>query len=599
MPVSIPRVGRNKPVSADSVGRSQLNVPSNVENVARVGKAVVGLAEDVVEGVDNYNKAYEKQVKEDLENFKLNSKNAGLGVRDTLQDSYNALTKGAVDGSDYADRYLTYQDQKNKAVDYALKNYGVAKDPKIQKQRRAILESAINAETKVMDENANEAYFVRDQARKIKITEDTTRNRKNDAAILATKINPSDPKSFEEFDKNLNEIDANVKSLAYHTGATMTGKDGQPIYSDVVGIQSNKSKAEAIQSSIENLLAIGQTDKAKAIYSRYKDQLALNNDTKKLNEVFAKSDKEKVIKDYVKKYENLREDIGIEGITKTVPTELQDEAIERLRKTKIRQREDKNRMSGEARNTLLNKLDALKKSGNVPLTVEEFEDRPENVAIIKRLEPNDRQAVRNEIGARNKVGDFKAYSELLDSYQNGEMKTWTPEELKRKAVNLSQKEWTQIEKRYNNSTNTNASGLKSTERTYVLSRTKNALAGQILQMDGSTGRITQQGRQKWYEEVEPYLQEEMDKLPKEFPSSAERNKAIEQIALDAMNKFKPKPVPKGPGALDKISNWAGGLFGKSSAPVNVEKPDAKKTDNTTSLTIEEQKRKILKEKYNK
>lgn len=590
MPVSIPRVGRNNPVASASVGRSQLNVPSNVENVARIGKDV----ENVVEKFgDGYEKGYEKQKEKEDKNFEMTVKEGALKSRTNLQEPYNALTKGAVDGSDYADRYLTYQKAVEGQIDYTVKNYGNSPE------RRQLIEKTIRQEVKSMDENANEAYFVRDQARKIKIAEDSNRNRKNDAAILATKIDPSNPKSFEAFDNNLNEIDANVKSLAYHTGATMTGKDGQPIYSDVVGIQINKSKSEAIQSSVENLLAIGQVDKAKAIYSRYKDQLSLNNDTKKLNEVFAKADKEKVLKDYVKKYENIREDIGIEGITKTVPTELQEEAIERLRKTKIRQREDKSRMSGEARNTLLNKLDVLKKSGNAPRTVEEFEDRPENISIIKRLEPNDKQAVRNEIGARNKVGDSKVYGELLDAYQSGEMKTWTIDELKRKATNLNQKEWTQIEKRYNNETNTTSSGLKNTERKYVLSRTKNALAGQVLQMDANTGRITQQGRQKWYDEVEPYLQEEMDKLPKEFPSSAERNKAIEQIALDTMNKFKPKPVPKGPGAFDKISNWAGGLFGKSSAPVNIEKPDAKKTDTSTSLTIDEQKRKILKEKYNK
>jgi hypothetical protein len=505
MPVSIPRVGRNKPVASASVGRSQLNVPSDVENVARIGKAVGKVVEDFSEG---YEKGYDKQEKKEEKDFEMNAKEAALSIRSNSQDPYNALTKGAVDGSDYANRYLTYQQTIKDQTDYAVKTYG--NNP----ERRVVIENLIAQETRSMNENANEAYFVRDQARKIKITEDSTRNRKNDAAILATKINPSDPKSFEEFDKNLNDIDANIKSLAYHTGATMTGKDGQPIYSDVVGIQSNKSKAEAIQSSVENLLAIGQTDKAKAIYDRYStDVIGLNKP-----ELTTKITKAVKNKDILTTAEN---------IIKTVPRNQQFEAIEKIedfeKKKEVADLVNsdqikRDKAAKQIRDDLYSKAhESIYARQSDPTkrfnTVSEMRNDPKIARMWSDLDSRQKSSLESMV-KRPDESDYKTIDKMDKLLETNKIK-----EVPNRAAfdsmttGLDSKDYNKYLKEWENSKDQKTKSLGTETRAHILSRAKQQMiASGILKKDGQS--LNKKSLKKW-QEFQDQLVEEFDTLDRD------------------------------------------------------------------------------------
>lgn len=587
MAIKIPTIQRMEPGQYQSIGR--VNAQISAEPQMREVEAIANAANKLGQAGVNYAEAQIKAKAEFQQDArKITVKKLGTNYDseiDNIRVQFDALPLG----SDLSARYnedLQKRD-KIKADFLSAEN--------LDEQTKSDLDTYLTERDAIFDERMKTKYAKSVQAYEIKTSESEFKMFQKDALVLASKIDPKNPNSFLILDEKLEKVGSNITDYAQVAGIAQKDESGQPIYSEVTKSQVSKAKGDTVKIMVDNLLAIGQVEKAKAIYDRYKDDLLPDDKFTKLNETFAKAEKEQKIKSSVNKFKNLREDVAIEAISKTVPSELVEETVDRLKKEKIKQREDKNRKSSEVEVMLKNLIDEKNKTGNPYLTVEEFENDPRASNVLKSLTPEDRQSVRNQLGVRNKVGDAQKYDKLLESYQSGEMDDWTYEQLRKEAVSLNTSQWTNIEKKFNKIKGGGEKGIQVKDRRFMSPRIKQSLAGVVLQANADTLALTTAGKAKWRDEVEPFIEAEMDKLPKEFSNSTERNEALKQITVAAKLKFSAPKKEKQPNFFQRLYGKAKSTLSATNAEPAVEQ---KKTSTSTSLTIDEQKKKILKEKYN-
>lgn len=573
MAVNIPQIQRGKGVSQDSIGRVQVDTGTGLNAYLKETEAIGNVVSKTAQTYVDYKIKAESKAAQDAEDLKIKSlTNTAKVELNSAKDKFLVVPKV---GDDHTEGYESTLDSFREIKDKYLKEVPVGSS--LHTRLKQELENDMVSTTT----SINSEYYRSNEIRKTKEDEKELDNIvRYDLKDAAAYFNPKDPETIKKFDDALNKIRNNINKSDILSGTAQETKDGQPIYSQTSLAKADKFVGNAVQVGVDNLLAIGDIKKAKALYKHY-ESLINPEDTKKLNEIFTKADKEEQYKGYVNKFAKLPEDIGVQAISLQVPEDLQPEVQERYAKEKVRQAEKRNRVS---RATEILLKDLINKDNLKGQTVEQFYNNPKVQIALKNktLTPEDRKSIENELGARNKTGDAVQFVELSEAYKNGEMKTWSIDELKRKGVNLNQKEWNTIEKYHQKATGVIKGGPSEKTRNAVRSKTLNllTLSGAVFPFSDTPTKLTIKGKLKKANDVMPWIEDEIEKLPDTEMTASELNSAVNEIYRQAYDKFKVNKEVK-PKFGDIITSKIKGVF--SSEP---------------ALTEEERKQKI-KDRFNK
>jgi hypothetical protein len=168
--------------------------------------------------------------------------------------------------------------------------------------------------------------------------------------------------------------------------------------------------------------------------------------------------------------------------------------------------------------------------GNPYSTVQELENDPANRDLVElvKLNANGWQATKNMIGVRNKAGDPKKYYELLETWNKGEMKSWDFDTLEKESVTLSPTEWGKITRKWERRADW------TSDRQRLLREVKQTVNVYITDANGKVDILA------WNDVIEPWLMQEIEKLPAEFSGASELQRLAKPLKLKVVDMIKKK-----------------------------------------------------------
>lgn len=547
MAVNIPQVQRGKGVSQDSIGRVQVDTSAGTEayikNIGTVAKTVGNIADSVVD----------QQIKAQKEAELYQIKDITTQSKVEMNNNGSKFLKTEKIGDDHTQQYeetlQSLGETKNKYLE------GLDPSSDVYKKAKREMDDDIAHVTISLNNEYNRANTIRKAKIDEKELDNIIRYDLKDAVAYA---NPKDKDGFAAFDKIREKIKSVVNRSDVASGTAKETPEGQPIYSQTALAKADKLFGNAVQIGIENAAAVGDIPKAKAIFKQYEKDIN-PDDTKKINEFFYKADKEKTITDFVYKIAKLPEEVGLQAISanKNIPDKDKAEAVERYGKLKVQIRERENRKSAATKQVLLKQL--FTDPDKATYTPQRLQDSPKYSKGYNSLKPEDRRDVDNELGYRPKVGDDAQMQSVTDAYKNGEMKTWKPDDFKRKTVNLSTEQYKVAEKYYASSQGKGVGGPKP--------EIKNRISNRVLQnleLSGSpiyeygvskNGKryLTDNAKLKNINKIIPYIEEELSKYPDSDMSPSEMTSLVQELSKKVNKEFTPKQKPKEKGFFDGFS----------------------------------------------
>lgn len=560
MAITIPGVQRNNE-SVNTGVLGDINVPNT--NIGEAYRSTLGTIAKVGANaaesyVHNVNKQ-EKQQQEELqrrtqENAKIVAKDIANQYSIRANQAVETFESQGINGNDFTPQYVDVNNQLISAQKDLLDQNQL--DP----NTRDLALKEINDKYTMYKMRADSNYARKNQAYKVAVTQAAVSNNKQLALDAASLVNPKDPKSFDTFDKLISKIEGDYKDFAQASGTVSYDKSGFPVYGEGTLKDIDKSRSEAIELSIRNLFATNQPQKAKAIFDRYSDYIQ-NKDKIDLNKMITKADYEGKINDVLNKVRTLPEGTAVNYINKLqdIPADMKQDLLKRDASLRVQDQERNNRLQKQAYSTVLSYANNQMINGKRWNSEKEFTNDPKIASLFSKMNPNQQRSVLSAIGQRSYINDDNQYKDFIRATETGEIKNWTMDQFYENTNKLDREHYNRAEKRYidfKKEDKNDFPGLKSTQRTYLLSNIKSSLRGTLLKTNDS-GSLTSAAQKVWNEKIENYLQVEMDKLPKDFKSSDERNKAIEKLTQDTILKFKPAPVQK-KGWFDSIKSFFGG-----------------------------------------
>lgn len=547
MAVNIPQIKRNNPVAQESIGRVQVDTGAGTEAYI---KNIGAVANTVTKVTDAYADA---KIKAEKEATETEAKNIISRARQETRNYGSQFLTTPKVGDDHTEGYEQTLGKLNETRTKYLE--GLQPDSELYKK---VNQELIDDNSQIMISLTNE-YNRANQIRKVKVDEkeldDIVRYDLKDATAY---FNPNDKDTIKRFDTVLDKIRSSINKSDVASGTATETPEGQPVYSQTSLAKAEKAVGNAVQLAIENAAAVGDIPKANAIFKQYGNMIN-PEDTKKLNEYFAKADKDKTINDFVYKIAKLDENVGLEAISanKNISDKDKPEAVERLGKYKVQIRERENRRSAATKQVLLKEL--ANDPNKATYTPQSLRDNPKYSKGYSSLKPEDRRDVDNDLGYRPKVGDDTQMQSVTDSYKSGDMKSWKLDDFKRKTVNLNSEQYKAAEKYYASSQGKATGGPKP--------EIKNKISNKVLQnleLSGSpvyeygvskNGKryLTDNAKLKNINKIIPYIEEELSKHPDSDLSPSEMASLVQDLSKKVNKEFTPKQKPKEKGFFDGFS----------------------------------------------
>lgn len=548
MAIQIPKINRNEQASPfQSAGRAELSVPDLAASAADMTKAISKVGDATFDAVVDYqDKKHKKlleaediKVKSIISNYELES---GKPVADfTAKQTGTDLTE------DYVTTANTIKELKSKFLNSE-------ESQSLSEKSRAKLDQALQDRNNLNDLKIYTKFTASNvELGEIKKKEGLERL-KSDMITVSPLIDPKDPKSFgllDErlaiFDKEANDPASNIKS------------------SDV-----QKAKAEGIKNVIQNLASVGDIEKADAVLKKYQGLIDPDS-LPAVTRYVTKLKTEKEIADTVRDAK-LKPDEERAKILAQVTDGAKKDKIEKgLYSEDIRMQQTKAKVQKRTYETVASQLINDQLKGKNFRDADDIINNPKVAAVWDQLNPQQKKGLLS-FAHRPKESNIQELEDLNKMYQNNEMTKWSPSEFQEKTANLSTKDFNTLQKKYisDRTDPKHVQGLIPRERKDVLMQVKSNLKGTLLTTTEG-GVLTPAATKYWYSEIEDELQLEFDKMDKSFKTSEEKNKAIKDLTLKIITKFKGMEK-KSSSIMSSIGDFFGGAKQKPQQPASTSAP---------------------------
>lgn len=513
MAIQIPQVKRNAPQGAESVGRMDIQAPDAkpyLQNLQTVQKTL----ESGAELAFKYQKqAQDNNVRELATQYKMKLYGDGTEGDDTW--TVNKFQRTPKEGQDFTPYYGSYNDYRTKLREEVLSH------PNVSDAIRGRLEQEITETDFYANRTVNIEYLKANNSRTEKIHEaEFNTIMRNDLPRALSNYDSKDLSTVEEFDNVLEKLVNNRKTY-YEKSLQMDPND------KVLLEKTREVKAKAVVIAASDALSVGDTQKAEAIYENYKDLIPAGESVEfkaKLNKTL----EEEKIKTYVAKYAAFDEATGEKKILEEVPEKDQEEVLKRFVSLQTKKSIQNNRIANQAENLLKVKIQQKAEQGTPYSTVQELENDNQDLVKLVKLNANGWQSAKNMIGVRNKAGDPKKYYELLETWNKGEMKNWDFDQLEKEGVTLSPTEWSKITRKWERKADW------TSDRQRLLREVKQTVDVYITDANGKVDILA------WNDVIEPWLMQEIEKLPAEFSGASELQRLAKPLKLKVVDMIKKK-----------------------------------------------------------
>lgn len=500
MAINIPSIKRVDPVQQGSVGRDQTQAPSaepylkNLNTISSVFEKGADLAFK-----------FEKQAQDtELRDLTNKYKAALYGTGDEKESwTVSRFQKTPKDGQDFTPAFAGYQEYKQSLRDKIM---GEARGGVAEKLKTELADVDFYA-----DRTVNVEYYKANNVRTDKIhSAEIDLIKQVDIPAAVGAYNPKDPESVKQLAVAFNKIADS--SLAH--GLKLGFKEGDPVLQSMM----REDVGDAVVKSINDALSIKDTDKATQLWLQF-EKMIPNKKAEVVKTKIADIVIDKEIDTWANKYMSLSEEVGIAKIKKEAPEELQKDIEEKYIKLKTRQSEQYARISEGYKNTVANDFLKRRESGTAPLTLKDLNS--EYGQQLKNMNVGDKQYVYNLVGARNKLGDYETYRNLMDAFERNDptAKSMTFQDLQKNTVPLSPKQYNNVLRAWEKRNDW------SPDHATVMRLLKSATQRQQITTDKTYEYTTAQA-DTWDNYIRPWLTKEIEQLPKQMSQSQ-----IEEAAM--------------------------------------------------------------------
>ena len=261
MPVQLPLAKRNPLANPTSIGRYNVQVDDKAGEI--LTKSVANLGKSVVEGVSSYQENVQKANEVKRKNTVNDLEVVYDNEIDKLRVNFDAIPLG----ENVEEKYKEVLKKRDELKGQFLSTQNLDNETRIELDRSLTKRDALfNERVYAKKAKADIAFTLKTKEAKLQLA-------KKDAILYAPNINPKDATSFEPFDEILNDIDVTGKDAAQAFGRVQLDSAGQPVFDETTNAAIGKQKSEVLSSAIQNLLAINQPDKAKALFDKYQPDI--------------------------------------------------------------------------------------------------------------------------------------------------------------------------------------------------------------------------------------------------------------------------------------------------------------------------------------
>jgi hypothetical protein len=524
MAINIPSIKRADPVQQGSIGREQVQAPSAepyIKNLNTIGNVFE-------KGADLAFK-YEKQAQDSTVRDLTNKYKAALYGTGDEKESWTVtrFQKTPKEGQDVTESFVGYQKYKRSLRDQIMS------EPNVSSGVAERLKTELADVDFYADRTVNVEFY---KANNIK-------DKSIHDAELEGLLQHDLPNAIATYNPELKGQDQELLRVINKAGlsaAVLNQKMNISTDDPYMNKKVDEVRGQFALIAANDALIQGETKKSKAIYEEFQNIIP-DKEANNLKIKLANVEKDKKINDFVDQIMSISaksNEIEAESqILKLVPEDIQDEVRTRFISRSAQKSEQKSRVSRNLRDAINLKNIQRMSEGKRYSTVEEFKNDPANdwKKVSENLTPADIQSVYNTIGWRNKVGDPEKAYQIHQAWVSGEILSWDKNKFDEETVNLSPKEYN-IALRY--FTKKDDVGLSQKYRRQIVPNIQNTIGSSMpAGFWNANFGWTPNGKAAWSQIIDPYLDSELDLLPKEL-STGEMEKKTKEIRARIIGKLK-------------------------------------------------------------
>lgn len=502
MATQLPRVQRMEPLEPTSVGRVDVQAPDLATPFARTSQALTGIGETVV---DQMRKAEEAKI--DLDSNVAAREFEEYAVN--LLDGPNGVTKRQGDPTQAYEQFDTEIETKRREL---LEKYKDA-NPRLQGAIIRKLEdraSSVRSRRNVAYGNQYHKYDEDVTASNVKLGQK--------AAMEAVGlINPTDPRSFDAFDKELLYVRKLREEQALRNGSASQSEDGKITFDPVSESRLMSDLSDTAYNSIDNALSVSRTDIARVMIGRYG--------------LFVEPSKRAKLEEKMKK-----EDVRLAAFRETsrleaLPFDVQRVELQKLKKDPeifaevTKQLESTQRHLDNLRKDQdeesYNRISKILEKRNFN-TVYDFENDPLVKKDLDRIQDaHKRKALRERI-EQPKKSDQSVKANVYRLMEQGEFKTMTYGRFAEEVTGLNEEDRKMFETQFRQEKMETASEERSRIHDALVQLERDAIGSKLVRFDSYTGKVASRDQ--------IYLNDLKQRVVSD--ASSFRGKSSEQVAKE-------------------------------------------------------------------
>lgn len=462
MPVQLPLAKRNPLANPTSIGRYNVQVDDKAGEI--LTKSVANLGKSVVEGVSSYQENVQKANEVKRKNTVNDLEVVYDNEIDKLRVNFDAIPLG----ENVEEKYKEVLKKRDELKGQFLSTQNLDNETRIELDRSLTKRDALfNERVYAKKAKADIAFTLKTKEAKLQLA-------KKDAILYAPNINPKDATSFEPFDEILNDIDVTGKDAAQAFGRVQLDSAGQPVFDETTNVAIGKQKSEVLSSAIQNLLAINQPDKAKALFDKYQpdiDNFVKPELVKQLDKAVFNQD---VINQADKIIKNVPRNQQFDEVQKIKDPEKQRLVGDRVNNNRIKEDKKIKDIREQKLQQGYQLLDPIQNSDNRYISIEQaLVENPQLAQIWQGLDSEGKNTLESKV-KRREISDYNQWSEV-DALDLSTIKS--KYDFDKKTNLLNSKDYNMFFNEWRKATDVKSSkGLPSTSRNYILKEMKSRLA---------------------------------------------------------------------------------------------------------------------------
>ena len=400
--IKIPTVERNAPIQGQSVGRDTLQMRDTSTTAAAANKAIVSA---VTEPAVAYG---ERQAKIQQATNKFNAQ--GMLNQDEIQ-----INKRVADYSAKPNGMKTPEETEQLRQFIINKRKSVLEDPDISSDVKSVYKT-LSPDLEVRKLKEVEGKFsLSETIRAGQVHSQSIELAKKNVSESALLLNVKAPEDgFALIDIELNKI-KDVKNSPF----TSVDDNGEPIFSKQQSdLNVAKNVSQALTETIKRQVGVGENQKAKLIFEKYKDQIA-SDQIDNLQTIITKNETKEKVDNQVRNLRYLPPEDAAKVLNAEKDLDVRDEIERKLYTVQTRDRVIKEQKTKQMADLTAKKIyDAKLKNPMAYGTIQDLKADPDVAANWDKFTVEQRKKLTN-IVVRPKLTDPSDHANVEQLYMQG------------------------------------------------------------------------------------------------------------------------------------------------------------------------------------